>query len=207
MKKVVLSIIMAAFIMTTFAQGKRYGIERAVLKRNSVVEMGNTKQTVSSVQYFDDYGNRESMESFMSMAGQTLTVFTMVKDTYVYSANMATKQGTKINAAAAMDDYKMVNYLNLTDDVIKKYQIEEKGSEQFLGKECKHYELNVTLQGQNVKATVLAWHGIVLKSSIAVTGITMTEEVTEIQEGADIPKGKLELPEGIDFMEVNLPSF
>ena len=208
MKKIVLSVIMAAFILTaSFAQEKRYGIERAILKKSSVIEMGGMQQTISSTQYIDQYGNKESAESFTDTGGQTITVFTMIKDGYAYNANMTANFGTKtdVAAAAGMDDYKTVNYLNITDDVKERFQIVEKGNEQFLGKDCKRYELDVTVQGQNVKADILVWQGIVLKASMTVAGITMTEETTEIQEGAAIPSEKFELPEGINFIEMPLP--
>ena len=203
MKRTVLSIIMVTVVLTvSFAQEKRYDIERAILKKNSVVVMGGMQQVISSVQYFDEYGNKESSESVTNMAGQSLTMFSMVKDGYVYSANMTTKQGTKINMAAMMDDYKTVNYLNLTDEVKKKYQIEVRGNEKFFGKECNRYDLTVKIQGQSLKVSVWVWKGLSLKSSMSVAGSIITEEVTEIQEGAEIAKEKFALPEGINFIDM-----
>jgi len=86
--------------------------------------------------------------------------------------------------------------------VKQKYQIEEKGNEQLLGKDCKLYGVTVTVQGQNVKGTVWVWQGLPLKSSMNIAGNTVVEEVIEIREGAEIPKEKFELPEGINFVEV-----
>ena len=210
MKRTVLSIMMVTVVLTvSIAQEKRYGIERAILKKNSVVESGDMKQTISSIQYFDDYGVKESAESIMNVAGQSFTILTMTKDGYAYSANMTTKQGSKIKMAAMMDDFKTVNYLNITDEVKNKYQIEEKGNEKFLGKDCKQYDLIVTVQGQSLKVAVWVWQGLPLKSSMTVVGnaltissTTITEEVTEIQEGVAIEKAKFELPEGINFADV-----
>jgi len=204
MKKSILSVMMAVVVMTaSFAQEKRYGVERAILKKNTVIAaMGITQQTISSVQYIDDYGLKESAETFMSMQGQMFTIFTMMKDGYMFSANIAAKQGTKVNLAA-MDDYKSVNYLNLSNEVKEKYQIAEKGSELFLGKNCQKYELSVAAQGQTVQATVWVWQGLPLKSSMNVAGNTIVEEATEIQEGVEIAKEKFELPEDVFFMEVN----
>ena len=198
MKKVVsFIIIVVMFYATLSAQEKRYGIESAILKKSSVM-MG---QTIPSIQYFADYGRKESNETFMNMQGQMFTVFTLMKDGYVYSANLAVKQGQKINLAS-MDDYKNVNYLNLTDEVKKKYNIKEAGAEQLLGKDCKKYELTVTAQGQTINATVWIWQGLSLKSSVSVMGNTITEEVTEIMEGKEIAKEKFELPEDVNFTEI-----
>ena len=139
MKRTVFTVIVALVIVcVAWGQEKRYEIESAIMKRSSVMKTGLailSEQTTT--QYFAEYGGKESAETVMSMAGQTLTVFSMVKDGYVYSANMTANQGTKVNMADVMDDYKMVNYLDLTDDIKKKYQIEEKGSEQVIGKDCK----------------------------------------------------------------------
>ena len=195
-------MIMAAVVYTaTFAQEKRYGIERAIVKRTTVMGMGGMNQTLTSVQYFDDYGNKESSETFMSMQGQNFVIFTLIKDGYVYSANLAAKQGTKINMAA-MGDFKTVNYLNITDEVRQKYKIVEKGEEQVLGKDCKRYELTVTVQGQSMQVNVWVWKGLSLKSSMTVMGNTVEESATEIQEGAAIAKEKFVLPEGVTFTEV-----
>jgi len=207
MKRSVLTMIAALVIIcTAWGQEKRYEIESAIVKRSSVMKAGFALLSEqSTIQYFADYGRQESAETVMDMAEQKLSVFTMVKDGYVYSANMTANQGTKINMADVMDDYKMVNYLNLTDDVKKKYQIEEKGNEQILGKDCTCYEMTLVVQGQSIKATVWVWKGLALKSSMNVAGMTVVEEATEIQEGAAIPKEKFELPEGIEFQELKMP--
>jgi hypothetical protein len=159
------------------------------------------EQNVLSVQYFADYGNRESVETFMSVQGQTFTVITMMKDDYVYNANMTVRQGTKVNMAN-MDDFNTVNFLSLTDEVKQKYQIQANGIQQVLGRECNRYEMSFTAQGQNVKATVWVWQGLTLKSTMTMAGTTVEEEATEIQEGVAIAGEKFELPEGITFTEM-----
>ena len=83
------------------------------------------------VQYFADYGNKESAESSATVQGQSFSVFTTVKDGYIYMANMDLKQGTKINTAD-LEDYSQVDFLDLSDDVKKKYQIQANGVERFL---------------------------------------------------------------------------
>jgi hypothetical protein len=198
MKKIVLAIAFMLTLSGIHAQNKRYGVESLILKKSSTA-MG---QSMSSIQYIADWGNKESSETFMNMQGQVFTIFSLTKDGFTYVANMAVKQGTKINLAAA-DDYKSVNYLSITDEMKKKYNIEDKGSESFLGKDCKKYTLSFTTQGQSINATVLVWQGIALKSVITVMGNVVTEETTEIIEGKGIPKDKFELPEGVTFTEMN----
>jgi len=205
MKKTVISMIVAVTILSAaFGQEKRYEIASAIVKKTSVVKVQGMEQNLSSVQYFADYGMKESTEVNMNVMGQSFSVFTMIKDGYVYSANMTMGQGTKINMAN-IDDYNNVNFLNLTDEVKKKYQIQDNGVEQVLDKQCKRYEMSFTMQGQNVQATVWVWQGITLKSKMNMGGTTAEEEATEIQAGAAIPNEKFELPAGITFTEMTMP--
>jgi len=202
MKKTLLSMLVAVTIISAvWGQEKRYGIESAIVKKNTVMKVQGMEQKISSVQYFADFGGKESTEIVMDVMGQTFTIFTLIKDGYMYSANISMGQGTKINMAD-MDDYKNVNFLQLTDDVKKKYQIQANGVEQVAGKSCNRYEMSFDTQGQNVKATVWVWQGISLKSKMAMAGTTAEEETTEIQEGVTIDKAKFEIPEGINFTEV-----
>ena len=204
MKKTVISMIMAAVIISAASgQEKRYGIESAIVKKTSVVKAQGMEQTLSSVQYFADYGGKESTEVTMNVMGQTFTIFSLMKDGYMYSANLSMGQGTKINLAA-MEDYSVVNFLALTDEVRQKYQIQANGVEQVLEKPCNRYEMSYTAQGQSIRGTVWVWQGLTLKSRINAAGNTVEEEATEIQEGAAIAGDKFELPEGINFMEMNL---
>ena len=116
MKKSALTIIMAVFIIAaSYAQEKRYGIERAIVKITTTMGMGGMQQTVSSTQYFDEFGNKESSETFMTTGGQVVSVFTMMKDGYSYNANVMTGQGIKTKLPSATDNYQMINFLNPPD--------------------------------------------------------------------------------------------
>jgi len=200
-------MIMAVTVMTaSFAQDKRYGIESVILKKNTIVKFQSIEQTVSSIQYIADYGRKESSEMILDMQGQTFTTFSMIKDGYLYAVNLALKQGAKIKMNTEYD-VRNLNFLNLTDEMKEKYQIIELDNVQFLGRECKSYELTVTEQGQTVRATMLVWQGVPLKSSMTVSGATVVDEVTEIQEGVEIAMEKFELPEDINFMEQNTQSY
>jgi hypothetical protein len=191
-------IVAAMLCIASWAQEKRYGIEKVVLKTNTVM-MG---QTIASIQYIADWGSKESSETFINMQGQMFTVFSMIKDGYMYSANMTLKQGTKISLTAVDSDFKTVNYLNLTKEVKEKFHITELGSEKLLGKDCKKYSVSYTVQGQTATGTTWIWEGLSLKTIISAMGNTVTSEASEILEGKEVAKEKFELPEGINFMEV-----
>ena len=215
MKKTILFIIMVVVALTSsFAQEKRYAFENAVLKKIS-----GARGVTSSTVYIDDYGRNELTESIMSIPNQenvTSIMVTLIKDGYAYytekrSNDTETTQyrGTKIDIAT-VDDYTMINYLNLTDEVKKKFQIEEKGNEQLLGKDCNVYELiqpALTTRGISAKITVWVWQGLPLKSAMTAmlpNGEEITsvvEEVTEIQENVTIAKEKFVMPENVIFLE------
>ena len=202
MKKSVLLMMMAFTVMAvSFAQEKRYGIESAILKKNTSVNAQGFEQTVSTIQYISNYGEKESTE-IMDEQGQTAIIFTMVKDGYLYTANMAAKQGTKVMAAGNS------GFLNFAEKLKEKDQIgdvvEVEGSSvQFLGKECKSYEITVAIKGQTVKTAMLRWQGVILKSTVTFSDMTVVDEVIEIQEGVEIAAEKFELPEGINFKELS----
>ena len=202
MKKSVLSIIMAVVIVSAaFGQEKRYEFESAILKKNTTMRIGLSEQTFSATHYIADYGRKEAGEIVMNVGDQTHTVLAITKDGYIYGANMALKQGTKTSITAT-DDFNAINFLDLTDEVKEKYQIEEKGREQVLGKDCKHYNMAFTAHGQSMKGAVWVWQGLMLKTFMATEDIIVVDEVFEIQEGVEIAEEKFELPDGIDFLEV-----
>ena len=182
---------------------KRYGIESAILKRNTVVKHQDREETISSIQYFADYGSKEQTETFSNMDGQLLTIFTIIKHGYIYQTANINQQGVKINMTD-IEDVKFINFLDLTDELKKKYQVEEKANEQFLGKDCQRYDLTFTTKVPNEKISVWIWQGLILKSSTTIVGRgSRVDEVTEIQEGAEIAKEKFELPdEGVNFRDL-----
>ncbi|MDR0756351.1 MAG: hypothetical protein LBF85_00700 [Tannerella sp.] len=198
MKKVFFLAIAVCTVFAVGAQEKRYAVESGIVKNKSTM-MG---QDIVTVQYFADYGAKESSETIMKMQGQEFLTFTMVKDGYAYMANLTAKQGNKVKLSD-MGDFRNINFLALTDDVKQKYKIEEKGSGKVLDRECKKYDLTYTAQGQSYKATVWIWKGLALKAEMDMMGNTVTVEATEITETKDIPESRFELPEGINFTEVN----
>jgi inorganic pyrophosphatase/exopolyphosphatase len=195
MKKVFIFAIAACLVTAISAQNKRYGIESAVVKSKSAV-MG---QEVVTTIYFSDYGETEATETAMKIMGRNIKTFTMRKDGYFYTANLPSKEGTKIKVSS-IEDYKNVNFQELTNEIKEKFGIEEKGSEQILGRDCKKYDLTYSNQGQEFNATVWIWEGLSLKTELAVMGAVVVTEATEITEG-NVPKEKLDLPAGVKFKE------
>ena len=198
-KKILSIIVVAVLCAATVAQEKRYGIERAIIKKSSEM-MG---QKVTTILYIDEYGVKELSEMTIEMQGQKLTQITLIKDGYAYNANLTFNQGAKIKLDN-VEDLNSLNFLNLNAELKQKYQIVEKGAEELLGRKCDVYEMTYTEQGMSVKSTVWIWKGIPLKTMMSVMGNSIVDEVTEILEGVKIDKEKFEIPKGVDFMEVNM---
>ena len=88
-----------------------------------------------------------------------------------------------------------LNFLELTDEIRKKYNIQEAGVEKVLDLECQVYTLENEAQG--VKAKIKGWiyKGMTLKSETEAAGMTITVTPVEFKENAvvlpqvfDVPK-------------------
>ena len=87
-----------------------------------------------------------------------------------------------------------VNYLNLTPETIKKYNVKEVGKEKVAGKDCIKYTAEIEQMGQKVQVNASVWNGYAMKSTIDMGGFSISTEVIEFNEGAvdeklfEIPK-------------------
>lgn len=189
MRKLFLSLALFAATIAATAQEttKSYEIKSGIVRINTSV-MG---QTVESTTYFDNYGAVSASKSKTAVPGAgEIEVSTITKDgkTYVVIPSMKQVQESPVN----LDE--SINYLQLTDEVMEKFNIKELGTETVCGKECKKYSEVITQQGQKVNATVWVWKGFPMKSVISAAGIEITTEVVEFTENAFILPQTFEIP-------------
>ena len=93
--------------------------------------------------------------------------------------------------------------LNLTDEMIDKYQILELDEKQtVLGHECTGYNMIQDLQGQQAQVTSWVWNGIPLKSELKMGEITQTIEVLELEEVSEVPAKYVTIPEDAKITEM-----
>lgn len=163
-----LSLLAATTLMLGQNAPKKFEIKSGRFTLVSEV-MG---QKVESKNYFDDYGNLQA--SVTSAFGMELT--TISRDGKTYMVNAAAKQ------VQEMPVQESVNYLDLTDEVIAKYQIKEVGSDTVTGKECIKYTMEVSQMGQTAHITVSVWQGIPMKTVTSVSGTDVAATITEIVE-------------------------
>ena len=163
-----LSLLAATTLMLGQNAPKKFGIKSGSFTMVSEV-MG---QKVESKNYFDDYGNLQA--SVTSAFGMELS--TISRDGKTYMVNTAAKQVQEMPAQES------INYLDLTDEVIAKYQIKEVGSDTVTGKECIKYTMEVSQMGQKAHITVSVWSGIPMKTITSANGMDASVTVTEFTE-------------------------
>jgi len=171
MKRIFTLCAVLLVAVTAMAQNgaKMYGIKSGTFK----TEMDMMGQTITQTTYFDDYGAKQSTS--MSMMGMEMTQIN--KDGKMYLVNKGDKSVQEMPAQES------INYLNLTDEAIKKFKVKETGKETVSGKECTVYTAEISQMGQTAKATVSVWNGFPMKSVIDAGGFGITQKIVEIKEG------------------------
>ena len=172
-------LLVASSILMAQDASKKYGIKSGTITTVSEV-MG---QKIESKGYFDDYGNLQSSKA--STFGMEIS--TILRDGKTYMVNHSAKQVQELPVQES------VNYLNLTDEVISKYKIQEVGNETVAGKDCVKYTMEVSQMGQTLKLTVSVWNGIPMKTVTNANGTDVTATVTEVTE-EDVDASMFEVP-------------
>ena len=175
MKRILTLCAVLLVAATAMAQdgAKRFGIKSGEF----TVEMDMMGQKILSTTYFDDYGAKQLSKTKMEMMGMSMDMGTLQLGGKSYMINYGEKTVQEMPAQES------VNYMNLTDEVIKKYKIQELGKETVGGKECTKYSLETSQMGQTAKTTAWVWNGIPVKSVIDAGGMGLTQTVKDIKEG------------------------
>lgn len=150
-----------------------------------------TGKKTESVTYFDDYGNLQVGKSKTNVPGAgEIEVITVVRDgkQYISIPSMNQVQELPVSGQDA------VNYLDLTDEVKVKYNIQELGKEKIGDKECTKYSLSIEQMGMKASATTWVWKGFPIKSIMTVMGIEMKNEIVNIDENAPVDPSMFVVP-------------
>lgn len=184
MKKCCLLIMVLMFAIAAVAQERKYDVKSGIMKTVTNV-MG---QNVDAVLYFDDYGNLECSLTKTFSGGEQIEISTISRNGTMYIVNHFYKQTQEIPIQES------INYLNLTPEIIEKYNIQELGREKVLGKDCVKYFSETAQLGQKSSVIVWVWHGIPLKSITSSNGLEITMEVLETQFNVEIDQKVFEIP-------------
>ena len=111
----------------------------------------------------------------------------ITKEGKVWSVNYALKSIQTV-------DLEQPNFLNLTEDVIGKYKIQEVGKEQFLDKECTVYTRENETQGMKAQIKVWVYKGMALKQETSLSGMKIVASATEFKEDAMVLPQVFDVP-------------
>jgi hypothetical protein len=90
-----------------------------------------------------------------------------------------------------------LNFEDLSDNVLKDWNLKKEGNETVLGKECLKYSFYN--QSFSMKGYYWVWKGIALKMDADMSTVKMIMEATNIQENVSVPAEKFEIPADITF--------
>ena len=159
---------------TTATTTRRYELERAIVKYK--VTRGSQQGTMGKC--FDNYGSMERRE--LRMGDQTSIALTQGNTSY--ALNKKTKTAKRTTNAD-------LNFLDMNNALMKKLNLQKKGTATVVGKKCDHYV------GTNVEYYV--WKGLVMKKVQKNSdGTTTIHEVTSIEEPTSIDAKMFKMPEG-----------
>lgn len=180
------TLVLTTALMAQEAPGK------FEIKSGSVTTVTTiTGKKTESVTYFDDYGNLQVGKSKTNVPGAgEIEVITVVRDgkQYISIPSMNQVQELPVSGQDA------VNYLDLTDEVKAKYNIQELGKEKIGDKECTKYSLSIEQMGMKASATTWVWKGFPIKSIMTVMGIEMKNEIVNIDENAPVDPSMFVVP-------------
>jgi hypothetical protein len=167
----------------------KYAIKSGIVEYKSDMMGFPATQTL----YFDNYGATESTVTVMDVMGIKTQTVTITKDGSVYNFDPTNKTGSKTPVMSSAN----VNFEDLSDQVVKDWNLKKEGKETLLGKECQKYSMDN--QSMSMKGYYWVWKGIALKMDVDMSTAKMLMEATSIQENVNIPAEKFEIPADIVF--------
>lgn len=194
MKKLLTIAALIAFCIGAGAQEKRYEIKSGIV----TMETDMMGQTIVQKMHFDDYGAKQaSISEFGGRKMRSIEVDgkNVMIDDVAKTATQMPAMGIETNK---------INFLNLTEQVVKKNKIKEAGQEEIAGKPCTKYTYKVLMMGQAVTVNVWVYKGITLKTSTKTDFGEIAMTATSIEEDVQIDPSMFTIPEGIEIQEMNM---
>jgi hypothetical protein len=173
----------------------RFGLKSAIIGMKSVT-MG-LEQQVSM--YIDDYGRKHATEFVTEIMGIKSQQLQITDSLYVYNLDMQKKQGTKVKIDKSSAEN--INFTKLDEKTIAQFNIKKEGSEEVIGLKCDIYSLD--FGNGKLKGKYYVWKGIPLKTEASVGGIKVKMEATHIEQNAEIPPSRFQIPEGFTIREIS----
>ena len=177
---------------------KKYDLKSGIITFETTGTVGGDKvPKTKQVLYFDDFGAKESRESYKideATGKETLTDRDFEKDGFYYSISFENKGGSKTKGSG----YGVASPFVMSEAATQK----AKGlaDETIAGKSCKGFSM-VTPSGN---ITMYGWNKLTLKTITdhAEYKIKTETVATKIEENVSIPADKFEVPAGIEMTDM-----
>jgi outer membrane lipoprotein-sorting protein len=196
-------LVAALFAVVSMANAQEvspeatYGVKSGIITMS--MDFGGNAMTTTT--YFDDYGRKQA--SVSDFGGQKSRSIVVKGETIM--VNDEAKTATRMpGGMMGMGGGSRVNFMKLTDEVIKANNIKELGEETIAGKPCKKYSMSVSMMGQSQTQTVWVYQGITLKSSSQSDFGAMESTASKFEENATIPASMFEIPEGVKIQDMDM---
>lgn len=180
------------------------GLKSAIYETETIMPagMGTTTTKVT----FDDYGKktRTEMNSAVSFGGKSMNTSTnsLMIDGYVYSWQSGAKTGTKFKLDESRFDPNNLDFSKMTEEMRKKMNFKEEGTESVKGKECKVASFTT----EQMQGKVWMWKQIPMKMEMSIVGKTVTSTLKHLEEDPGLAANIFDVPADIEFREMNLPA-
>ena len=179
--------VFVLFVILTAATALAQEKERLVDFKSGIITMTSDLlgQTVITKKYYDDYGRKFAqftMEPYYEDGERkdTLLIGRIRGDVN----NIVVDYANKVLRVQSRDSTE-INFVNLSEEAIKKYKIKRLGEEEVCEKPCVKYSFSYKSQGQNLKYQVWVWKGVTLKKRVKSLFLDYESEATAIQ--VDVP--------------------
>ncbi len=191
MKKLFLFALTLAVVFSAAAQNtiKKYDMKSCIAKTRTTAGGQVTEGTM----YMDDYGAFECDIKTMDIPGLVTYDYGMLtRGDRVWAFNI--HEG-KVDSKESPNPMPDLNFLGVTDELAEKYQMQDLGEEECMGKPCHKYAYVVIQNRKKVDWTVWAYKGFPMKYVIRQGRKESIVETVELRENAPVPKEILHLIE------------
>jgi len=179
-----------AVVAETKTDYKKYEVKSGIVTFETHLEMSGIKINKKQVLYFDDYGLKESEETYNTDGGkETLEKRDFVKDGFRYTCSPEYGNGAKTKAIG----YGVAAIFNMKEaESLKDSKFTKLADETICGKACNGF----SMETPSGKIIMYGWSGIAMKTMVGEQSAKKKNEViaVKIEENVEIPADKFEVP-------------
>ena len=169
-------------------------------KSGKVVYESTGAMTGTSTMIFDDYGMLEAKISntVMDIMGikQKHNNKEIMKGKWVYTIDLATNKGTKIENPLYAMFPNGVDAKEVGEEMMKKMGGKKIGTETINGKECDIWEI------QQLMSKIWVWKSIPVKTEVNMMGMNITQIATSIDMDIEVSPDEFKIPENVEIKEM-----